>query len=208
MKLLFDLLPVLLFFAAYQLAGANPAQAEAWAGALLRPLIGDGTIPPGQAPILLATAVAIVVSLAQVAWQLATRRRVEAMLMLSVAVIVVFGGATIWLHDETFIKWKPSILYALFAAILAGGKLFAQRNFIRSLLGEKLALPAPVWDRLLWAWTAFFAALAVLNLVVAYTVSTATWVSFKLFGLLGLTFAFVLGVGFWMARHMPEGKDG
>lgn len=207
MKLLFDLLPVLLFFAAYQLAGANPAQAETLANAWLAPLIGDGTVPAGQAPILLATALAIVVSLAQVGWLLARRRKVEPMLWLSVVVIVVFGGATIWLHDETFIKWKPSILYVLFAALLAGGRLLYGRNFLQTLLGEKVALTPPLWDRLLWAWTAFFAVLAVLNLVVAYTTSTDTWVNFKLFGLMGLTFAFVLGVGFWLARHMPETPD-
>lgn len=207
MKFLFDLLPVLLFFAAYQLAGANPEQSAAWARALLGPLVGDGTIPKGQAPILLATAVAIVASLAQVGWLLARRRKVEPMLWLSSILIVVFGGATIWLHDETFIKWKPSILYALFAALLAGGRLLYQRNFLHSLLGEKISLSPPLWDRLLWAWTGFFVVLAVLNLVVAYTTSTDIWVNFKLFGLMGLTFAFALGVGLWLVRHAPESPD-
>jgi intracellular septation protein len=207
MKLFFDLLPVLLFFVVYQLAGANPATAESLAQTLLRPFIGGGAVPPGQVPILLATATAIVASLLQVAWQLARGRRVDAMLWLSVVVIVVFGGATIWLHDETFIKWKPSILYALFAAILAGGRLFAQRNFVQTLLGEKVALPPPIWNRLLWAWVGFFVAMAAINLIVAYSVPTATWVSFKLFGLLGLTLLFTLGIGFWMARYMPQTPD-
>jgi intracellular septation protein len=208
MKLLFDLLPVLLFFIVYQIAGANPGSAESLAQGLLKPFIGDGAVPPGQAPILLATAVAIVASLLQVVWQLVQKRRVDAMLWVSVIVIVIFGGATIWLHDETFIKWKPSILYSLFAAILAGGRLFAQRNFVQTLLGEKIVLPAPVWSRLLWAWVGFFIAMAAINLIVAYSVPTATWVSFKLFGLMGLTLVFTLGIGVWMARHMPQTTDG
>jgi intracellular septation protein len=129
------------------------------------------------------------------------------MLWLSVGVIVVFGGATIWLHDETFIKWKPSILYWLFASILLAGRLLWQRNLIRSLLGAQLDVPTPVWERLLWVWIAFFVAVGGINIAVAYSVPTETWVNFKLFGLMGLTFAFTLGVGFWLARHMKEVPD-
>jgi intracellular septation protein len=207
LKLLFDLLPVILFFTSYKLAQAFPdfsaALADRWLGAL----VADGAVPVDQAPILLATALAIAASLAQVGWLLARKRKVDPMLWISVAVIVVFGGATIWLHDETFIKWKPSILYWLFGAILLGGRLIGRRNLLRSVLGEQLVLPAAIWERLLWVWIAFFAVIGAVNLIVAYTVPTATWVNFKLFGLMGLTFAFTIGIGLWLARHMKEAGD-
>lgn len=207
MKLLLDLLPVILFFAAFKLAGMQPEAALALAQTWLGPLMIDGQVPVGQAPIMLATAVAIVASLIQVGWQLLRRRKVDTMLWISVAVIVVFGGATIWLHDETFIKWKPSILYWLFGAILLGGRLFAGRNLLRAVLGEQLLLPAAVWERLLRVWIAFFATIGAVNLIVAFSVPTETWVNFKLFGLMGITFAFTLGIGLWLARHMKEAGD-
>jgi intracellular septation protein len=139
LKFLFDLLPVLLFFAVFKLGGAYPDLADLYGHQLLGWLVRDGAIPAGQAPILLATAVAIVVSLLQVGWVMARGRHVEPMLWISMAVIVVFGGATIWLHDEIFIKWKPTILYALFGAILGLGHLFWQRNLVRSAIGLWLA---------------------------------------------------------------------
>lgn len=204
MKLLFDLLPVILFFATFKIAGAFPQQSLTLAGSTLGWMIGDGQVPQGQAPILLATAVAIIASLLQVAFVLARGRRVDAMLWVSVVVIVVFGGATIWFHDETFIKWKPTILYWLFAAALLLGQFVWKKNVLRSLLGAQLGVPPRVWQRLLWVWVAFFAVIGAVNLVVAYAVPTETWVSFKLFGLFGLTLVFTLGVGIYLARHMQE----
>ncbi|HJW50715.1 MAG TPA: septation protein A [Burkholderiaceae bacterium] len=208
MKLLFDLLPVILFFAAFKLAGAFPQQSLALAGSSLGWMIGDGSVPADQAPILLATAVAIIASLVQVATLLVRGRKVDAMLWVSLGVIVVFGGATIWFHDETFIKWKPSILYWLFGAALLAGHLVWKRNLLRSLLGTQLEVAAPVWQRLLWAWIVFFVLMGAVNLVVAYSVPTDTWVNFKLFGLFGLTMVFTLAIGFYLARHMKEAPDG
>jgi len=207
MKLLFDLLPVILFFVTYKVAGSFPQQSIALAGAALGWMVGDGTVPEAQAPILLATAVAIVASVLQVGWLLARGKRVDPMLWVSLAVIVVFGGATIWFHDETFIKWKPSILYWLFGATLLVGQLLWKRNLLKSLLGTQLDVPGPVWRRLLWAWVAFFGAMGIVNLAVAYSVSTDTWVNFKLFGLFGLTLVFTLGIGVYLARHMKEAPD-
>ena len=207
MKLLFDLFPVILFFVVYKLGGSYPHEAGALASGWLGGFVASGQVSEAQAPILLATAVAIVASLAQVGWLLARGRRIEPMLWVSLAVIVVFGGATIWLNDETFIKWKPSILYLLFAGSLVAGRLLWRRNFVRSLLGAQIELPDPVWEKLLWVWSGFFALLAAANLVVAYRFSTDTWVSFKLFGLMGLTLAFVVGIGVWLSQHIKEAPD-
>jgi len=206
-KFLFDLFPIILFFVAYKLGASFPTQAASFATTYLGVFVADGAIPADQAPILLATAIAIIASLAQVGWLLARGRKVDAMLWLSLAVIIVFGGATIWLHDETFIKWKPTILYALFAVILVAGRLVWQRNLIRSLLAEQIDLPAPVWERLMWTWVGFFVVVGVLNLWVAFNFPTDTWVNFKLFGLMGLTLVFALCIGVWLARHLREAPD-
>jgi intracellular septation protein len=207
MKLLFDLFPVILFFVAYKLGTSFPHEAGQFAAAWLGALIASGKVSEAQAPILLATAVAIVASVAQVGWLLARGRRVEPMLWVSVAVIGVFGGATIWLNDEVFIKWKPTILYLLFAGALVAGRLIWRRNFVRTILGKQIALPEPIWDRLLWVWSGFFALLAAANLFVAFSFSTDTWVNFKLFGLMGLTLGFVVGVGLWLSQHIREAPD-
>ena len=127
------------------------------------------------------------------------------MLWISVAMILVFGSLTIWLHDEMFIKWKPTILYWVFALILVFGMLTG-RNFIKSLLGKQLELPAPAWRKLLLSWIGFFSVVGVLNLIVAYTCSTDFWVNFKLFGLMGLTLLFTLGIGFYIAPFISENK--
>ncbi len=175
MKLLFDLFPVILFFAVYQLAG-----------------------------IYAATAVAIAATILQIGWLKLTRRPVETMQWASLAIIVVFGGMTLLLQDETFIKWKPTVLYALFAGVLLGTRLATGRNLIRTMMGKQLSLPDPIWDRLNIAWIVFFAALGVLNLWVAYTFSTDAWVNFKLFGAMGLTFAFVIGQALYVGRYAQD----
>ena len=175
MKILADFLPIIVFFVAYKL--------------------GD---------IYVATAAAMVVQVAQLAWLKLSGKKIEPMHWLSLVIIVVFGGATLLLHDETFIKWKPTVLYWLFAAVLAGGVLLARRNFIRSMLGAQVSLPDPVWARLNWAWTAFFVAMGAINLWVAYGFATETWVNFKLFGSMGLTIAFVVAQALYLGRHVQE----
>jgi intracellular septation protein len=207
LKLLFDLFPVILFFVAYKLGNSYPEAAAQLAATTLGGVVADGQIPAAQAPILLATAVAIVASLLQVGYRLARRQKVEPMLWLSFVVILVFGGATIWLHDETFIKWKPTILYWLFGLILLGGRLFGKRNLLQGLLGTQIVVEARIWEQMLWLWIVFFAAIGVANLVVAFNFPTDQWVNFKLFGLFGLTLVFTLGIGIWLARHMKEVPD-
>lgn len=206
MKLLFDLFPVLLFFVAFKLAGSFPAQAATIASSTLSGVIA-APLAADQIPIMLATLIAIVATLIQVGGLLARGRRVEPMLWIGLAIIVVFGGATIYLQDETFIKWKPTILYWAFASILMCGTLVLKRNFVRSLFGKAMQLPDTIWTRLNWAWASFFAVVGALNLMVAFTTKTETWVNFKLFGLMGLTLAFALGIGVWLSRHMQEVPD-
>jgi len=175
MKFLFDLFPVILFFVAYKLAD-----------------------------IYVATGVAIAATLAQVGWLKLRGRKVDTMLWASLAIIVVFGGATLLLHDETFIKWKPTILYWLFAAVLAGGELFLRRNLIRSLLGGQLQLPDHAWRTLNRSWAGFFAFMGAANLFVAYSFSTDAWVNFKLFGGIGLMVLFVLAQSMFLAKYVEE----
>src|SRR5258706_15190553 len=123
----------------------------------------------------------------------------------SLGIIVVFGGATLVLRDETFIKWKPTVLYWMFGGALAGAQLFG-RNLIRSMLGAQLQLPDRVWRNLNWSWAGFFAFMGAANLLVAFNFSTDQWVNFKLFGGTGLMLLFVLAQAVFLARHMPEDK--
>lgn len=200
MKFLFDLLPVILFFASYKFANGQPAATEyanAWLG---------GNIAPTQAPILLATAVAIVATVGQILWVWLRHRRVDTMLWVSLAIVGIFGGATLFFHDPVFIKWKPTALYWLFGASLAGSVLLFDRNLIRRMLEAQITLPDPVWTRLNFAWSLFFLAMGALNLYVAFNFPEAVWVNFKLFGGMGLMLAFAIGQSIYLSRYMEEDK--
>ncbi len=175
MKFLFDVFPVFLFFVAFKVYD-----------------------------IYVATAVAIAATVVQVSWLKLRGRRVDLMLWASLAIIVVFGGATLLLQDETFIKWKPTVLYWLFGAVLAGGVLGFRKNLIRTLLGEQMRLPDPIWARLNWSWVAFFAFMGAANLYVAYNYSTDQWVNFKLFGGTGLMLAFVVVQSLVLAKYLQD----
>ncbi len=201
MKLLFDLFPVILFFAVFKLAGKNPDAAQAWASSI--GYLAD----PKQLPILLATAVAIAATVVQIAWTKYRHGKVDTMLWITFAIISVFGGATLLLHDETFIKWKPTVLYWLFAATLFLSNWVFKKNLMRSLLQEKIALPVHAWTRLNLIWSLFFAVLGFINLYVAYNYSTDSWVNFKLFGFTGLMLIFILAQGVWMAKYIDEKKE-
>ena len=204
MKLLFDFLPIILFFGAFKYAEANRDWAAEFATRHLGFMVGDGRVGTEEAPVLLATVVVIFATLAQVAWMKWRGRKVDTMLWVSLVLVVVLGGLTIWFHSETFIKWKPSGLYwAMGAALLVSQAMFG-KNLLRALLGEQLQLPDPVWSRLNWAWIGFFAVMGVLNLWVAYTFSTSAWVNFKLFGGIGLMLVFTLAQGLYLSRHLPE----
>lgn len=199
MKILFDLLPIILFFAAYKVAGAHDGAALDFATRWL----GDG-ISASQAPILIATAVAIVATVGQIAWVRFRHGRVDRMMWISLGLIVVLGGATLVFHNPDFIKWKPTALYWLFAMTLIGSAVLLQKNLIRAMLQQQIRLPDPVWTTLNLAWSVFFVLMGALNLYVAYSFSEDAWVNFKLFGGLGLMLLFVLGQGYYLSRHIIE----
>ncbi len=177
MKLLFDLLPVILFFIAYK-----------------------------AADIYVATAVVIAATIGQIAFTYWKHRKVDTMLWVSLALVVVFGGATLVLHDENFIKLKLTIFYWLFAIVLLGAQLFMGKNLIRSLLSAKseIDMPEPVWRLLNNMWIIFFAFMGGLNLFIAHNFSTDVWVNFKLFGSFGLLLAFIIAQGLLISKYIKE----
>ena len=176
MKFLFDLFPVILFFVAFKLKG-----------------------------IYVATGAAIAATFMQVGWLWLRRRRVDGMLWASLAIIVVFGGATLLLRDEMFIKWKPTVLYWTFALVLVAAERFFGRNLIRAMMAGQFRLPEPLWARLNWSWAGFFAFMGFANLYVAFNFPTDQWVNFKLFGGTGLMLLFVLVQALLLARHIDQG---
>lgn len=202
MKLFFDLFPIVLFFGVFKWAGSHADAAAQWASQYL----GAG-ITPESAPILLATATAILASIAQLLYLLVRRRKVEPMFWISLAVIVVFGGLTLYFREGAFIKWKPTILYWIFAGILLYGNVTG-KNFIKQLLAKaELTMAERHWWMLQKLWIGFFVVLGALNLLVAYTFSLETWVNFKLFGLMGLTLVFTIGVAFFLAKVARQGQN-
>ena len=173
MKLLIDFLPIAVFFVAFKLF-------DIW----------------------VATGVAIAATIAQIAWLRWSTGKVEPMQWLSLGVIVLFGGATLLAHNETFIKWKPTVLYWLMGGALFIGQLVFRRNLLKTLMGAQMSLPESAWRVMNWSWIAFFAVMGVVNLWVAFNFDTDTWVNFKLFGGLGLMVAFVLAQAVYLSRFM------
>ena len=202
MKLLFDLFPVILFFATFKYTEKNPELASNWMGSLL------GFVPDDikLAPILLATVVVIAATVAQIIWVHFRHGKVDKMLWVSLVLVVVFGGLTLAFQNEAFIKWKPTILYWVFAGSMAFSALILKKNPIKAMLGEQLTLPEPIWAKLNLAWIAFFVVMGVLNLLIAFNFSTDTWVNFKLFGGMGLMLVFVLGQGMLLSKYVEEEK--
>jgi intracellular septation protein len=180
MKFFYDLLPLLVFFAAFKLYD-----------------------------IYVATGVAIVASFLQVGWFWYQHRRFETVHLITLGTIVVFGSLTLLLHDDTFIKWKPTLVYWILA-LMALGSHMTRRTLMERMLGAQMELPQTVWRRLNLSWGLFFAALGALNIYVAFYYGLdlddakrqEIWVSFKVFGLLGLTLLFTVAQVFFMARHI------
>lgn len=192
MKLFFDFLPIVLFFVAYYYGGGD----YTWNGEVYQ-LEG----------IYVATGVMIVASLIQVAVSWLLHRKVERSVLLTLALVVLLGGATLWLQNPDFIKWKPTAVNWLFAAVFVGAYLFTDKSLLERLMAQHIQLPTQVWSRLNMAWILFFIGSGLANLYVAFNFSEAFWVNFKLFGMLGLTLIFVIAQSVYLARHATEISD-
>lgn len=179
MKLLFDLLPVLVFFVAFK-----------------------------RFDIYVASAAAIVATAGQVAWLKLRGRPVPAPIWLSLGVIAVFGGTTILLRDEWFVKLKPTILYWSMAGALLFGRAVLGRDFLKSLAGEHMTMPAAGWTVMNRMWISFFLFMGAANLYVARFYPTESWVTFKVFWSTGLLFVFAIVQALVLAKHVPPEREG
>lgn len=181
MKLLFDLFPLLTFFGAFKFYD-----------------------------IYVATGAAIIATFVQVAAFWIKNRRFESMHIITLVIITLFGGLTILLKDDIFIKWKPTVVNWLFSGVIVGMLLFAKKTALEYVMGKQIDLPNTVWRNLNGAWAVFFLFMGSLNLYVAFyynasadiAIRTATWVNFKVFGLLGLTLIFAIGQMFFLYKHI------
>ncbi len=174
LKLALDLGPLLVFFVANSLLG-----------------------------IYGATAAFMVAAIAAIGLGFAVERKISPMPVITAVVVLVFGGLTLWLANDVFIKIKPTILYTIFAAVLLGG-LVTGRLYIKNLLGESMRLPDHAWRVLTWRWAAFFLTMAVLNEFVRRSVSTDHWVAFKVWGIFPLTLLFAFAQTPYLMRHQIE----
>ncbi len=183
MKLLFDFFPIVLFFVTFKLFDDQ------------------------QQGILAATAVVIAATCVQVGITWLRQRKVENLHLVTLVLVVVLGGVTLLLEDEIFIKWKPTVVNWLFAAAFLASQFLGRQPLVQRMLGSSVSLPGAIWFRLNMSWVVFFTAVGFINLYVVYNFDTDTWVNFKLFGLMGLTLAFVVAQAFYMMRHTPD-EDG
>lgn len=172
MKLLFDFFPILLFFIAFKLFG-----------------------------IFIATAIAMIASLLQVSIYWFKHRRFELMQIITLVCVILLGGATLLLHNELFIKWKPTAIYWVFALLFLTTQFIGNKTLVQRLMEEKIELPHATWQKLNISWFVFFILMGIANIFVAYHYSTNIWVNFKLFGSLGLTICFVLVQSLYIAKH-------
>jgi intracellular septation protein len=178
MKFLFDTFPIILFYAAYQLYD-----------------------------IYVATAVAIFAAFAQTALFWLKTRRFENMHLMVLAILIVFGGLTLFLRDPIFIMWKPTLVNWLFGVAFLGSHFIGKRTIAERMMSKAISVPAPVWVRVNAAWTFFFLVVGALNIYVAYHFEEETWVNFKMFGIIGLTLVFVFGQAFYLSRYMEVAEE-
>lgn len=208
MKFIFDLLPIFLFFVSFKWAEGRKAEVADWMTQHLGFMVSGGVVGLTEAPVLLATVVVIAVTLAQVITLKILRKPIDKMLWVGLAVVVVLGGLTLWFHSELFIKWKPTIIYWLMGVGLLIGEVFMKRDVLSQMMGGQISAPEAVWRRLTWAWVTFFLSMGVLNLYVAFNYSTDLWVTFKMWGTLGLLLVFTLVQGVYLSKHMEPVAEG
>ncbi|MES2998469.1 MAG: septation protein A [Pseudomonadota bacterium] len=175
MQLLFDFLPIVAFFIIYKFFG-----------------------------IYIATAAAILISLFQVMSYWLKHRSLPSIQLISLILILLFGGSTLLFHNELFIKWKPTVLYWLLACAALISQYFAKKPLIQHLLETNIKLPQAVWFSLNRNWVIFFTLMGGINLWVAYSFDTNIWVNFKLFGFLGITFLFIFIQAIYLGRYIQS----
>jgi intracellular septation protein len=179
MRFLIDFFPIALFVAAYKL--------------------GD---------IYTATGVLMVATLLQTGLIYAIDRKLQTLQKVTLVLVIVFGALTLLLHDERFIKWKPTVLYASMAIVLAAALWVWKKNFLQILLGSQLSLPEAVWARLTVIWVAYFLFMAAINAYVAAYYSTEDWVNFKLWGY-AFPVVFIVGQGLYISKYLKnDGEAG
>jgi len=202
MKFLIDLFPIILFFLTFKFyAVFYPADTNL---CVMNFCISGGD----NGAIYAATLVAIIAGILQVAYEWISRGKVETMLLITLAMIIVLGGATLAFQDELFIKWKPTLVNWAFGIVFIGSQYIGEKNLIRRMMEGNVRLTdETIWSKLNTIWAIFFIVLGFVNLYVAYSFSTEIWVNFKLFGLLGLTFAFVIGQAFYLTRYIVEENE-
>jgi intracellular septation protein len=210
MKFLFDFFPILLFFGVFKLAEVYKDTSFYLVSTYMGGMIAGGAIKPDQAPIMLATVVAIIATTLQIAYVKLRGRKVDGMLWVSFLIITIFGGLTIYFHNENFIKWKPTIIYWVFAVAMLVAQYGFKKNLMRQAMEVQIKLPDPVWDRVGLAWMLFFAILGALNLFVAFVVfkdNTSGWVSFKAFGITAIMFVFIIAQTLYLSKYIEEEKE-
>ena len=174
MRILIDFFPILLFFGAYKLHD-----------------------------IYVGTAVLMAATVLQSAIIYAMDRKLQTMQKATLVLVLVFGALTLGLHDERFIKWKPTVLYTGMALGLAAALWGWKKNVLQLLLGSQLRLPAAVWNRLTLAWVLYFIFMAASNAFVAHFYSTETWMDFKLWGYV-FPLLFIVGQGLYVAPYLKD----
>ncbi|RQP23723.1 septation protein A [Piscinibacter terrae] len=208
MKLFLDFLPLVLFFGTFQYADKHKEWAAAIATSALGFMVSGGVVGTEEAPILLGTMVMSVMTLVQVVVLKLMRQKVHLMLWITFALVLTLGSATVYFHNPDIIKWKPSIAYWALGLSFWISRMVFHKNLLQEMLGAEMVLPPAVWQRLNFAWVAFLGLMGLLNLYVAYTFSTSTWASFKVFGATGLMIAFSVGQVVYLSKYMkPEEED-
>ena len=202
-KFLFDLFPVLMFFITLKVA-EKTASASVWLAEIFSAVGLAVTVKPDLVPVMLATIAVIIATVIQVAWVKFKHGKVDNMLLISAALIVLLGGMTLYFQNDGFIKWKPTVLYWLFSVVLIAADLFWHKNLIKAMMGHAMELPELVWKKLNYSWAVFFILLGILNLYVAFNYSIDTWASFKLFGATGIMFVFIIVQTLMLNKYLPK----
>lgn len=198
MKLLIDFFPIVIFFLVYKFA---PELIE-----LISPIISaeqKASLLEAK-PIMLATAVLIPSSILQILYTRISTGKIEKMHLVTLALVVLLGGATLVFNDSNFIKWKPTIVNWLFAVAFLLSQLLTQKSLLQRMMDGNISLDPPIWIRLNYAWIAFFILSGAINLWVAYSFSEETWVNFKLFGMLGLTILFIILQSLYLYKYIKK----